>query len=388
MPRYIKNIKYNSKSSHGFSKTLLTRYKQYFKDNNLEKEATVGMWLRMTAMFLTYLANWALLAFYEFSLPTTILLIVSFACLTMIVTFTVSHEAVHGTISKKKWVNDLIYWVTFNLAGPNAYLWKIRHNNAHHFFVNIPGSDIDIESTNLIRISPHSEWKPYHRFQHIYILALYSIFTLHWILFKDFKLYFVKSFGNVTDFKHKHWRFIELVLLKAFYLSFMIGIPYFNHTYALSTIIYAFIAYHLFMSCVLLIIFASSHVGTGSHFVSHDEDHKIPHSFFEHQILTSVDFHPSHPVFCFFFGGFNSHVAHHMFPQTSSVHYGPLSKIIKQTALEFNQPYQERSFFQLWKEHFELLIEMGKNPHAGNKFFIKPEKTENSKEEVEGKLVC
>ena len=378
MSKYLRNIRYNQKSESDFSRVLNGRVDSYFKNSGLTKKATSLMWLKIVMFISLFLLNWYVLVFYTHSLFTSIALIISFALVSMTMVMTVSHDAVHDTLSRKKWINDVVYWFTFNIAGPNGYLWKIRHNNAHHFFVNIPGSDIDIESTPLIRISPHTEWKTMHRYQHIYIPFLYMIFTMHWILLKDFKLFFMDTFGNVTDLKHSPWRFVELVLLKAFYITYMIVIPYHLLPYELSTIIFAFIGFHMFMSFILLMVFASSHVGEGARFVVFDKKDTIQHSFYEHQLYTSVDFHPTSRLFSFIFGGLNSHVAHHMFPNICSIHYAPISAIIRDTAFEFNLPYQERNIFQLWKEHFIALKEMGRDPHTGDKYFIIPENADTS----------
>ena len=119
--------------------------------------------------------------------------------------------------------------------------------------------------------------------------------------------------------------------------------------------------------------FVSSHLGNVSLFVFHDENHKLPHSFYEHQLHTSIDFHPISSIASFFFGGFNAHVAHHMFPDICSVHYPELTKIIKRTTKEFNLPYHEMPIHKLYYSHFQLLERMGRNPVAGNQHMLNPD---------------
>jgi linoleoyl-CoA desaturase len=367
---YVKNIVYPHQSNVSFRKDLLKQIHEYFEKNKITTKANGFMWFKVVFLLTTYIGLWTAMAFKEHSLVVTFGISFLFLCNTLFLAFTVAHDAVHSTLSDKKWVNDWIYWFSFNLLGPNAYLWKIRHNNAHHIFVNIPGSDVDIESTELLRIAPHTPWKKFHRFQHFYIPFLYSIFTLHWIFFKDFKLYFTKTFGNVTNLKHHPMRFIELLGMKLFYVFYMLVIPCTFLSYTNSQIIMYFIGFHLVMSFLLLVIFASSHVNLKSHFVHYDEEGKMPHSFYEHQLLTSIDFHPTSSVFSFFFGGFNSHVAHHMFPQICSVHYAELTKIIKKVAAKHDLQYYEFNLLKLWVDHFRFLKQMGQSPDAGNKYLI------------------
>lgn len=371
--KYAKPIFYNHAKEKDFQSALKSRVNTYFTENKISTKATPLMWIKTILYITLYYGTWATLALQPHSLPTTIELMVFFAVMTILLAFNVCHDAVHQAISGNKKIDHWIFYLTFNLLGPNAYLWQIRHNNAHHFFVNIPGSDMDIDGTDMIRVAPHKNWKPHHRFQHLYCGLLYSIFTMHWILFKDFKIFGMKTFGNVTDLNHSPWRLVEMIVWKLLYLSYMIAIPALILPYSVGTILLAFVGFHLFMSFWLLVFFAASHISTESHYVAHDENGNMPHSFYEHQLLTSVDFHPRNKIFGFFFGGFNAHVAHHMFPQHASVHYSEISKIIRNTALEFNLPYREMNIGEIIVDHFRMMKVLGAGPRAGQEFFIKTE---------------
>ena len=56
-------------------------------------------------------------------------------------------------------------------------------------------------------------------------------------------------------------------------------------------------------------------------------------------------------------------VEHHIFPHISHIHYGKLAKIVKETALEFNLPYNEyKTFTKAIIEHFNQLKTLGAKP--------------------------
>ena len=365
-------IKYSQKSQPAFTKELLSEINHYFSSRDLSKKANAFMWFKVGFFTSLYLLNWAALSFYAHSLPVTIGLFLSLIVLTLGLAFTVGHDAVHSTLSNVKWVNDAIYAFCFSLLGPNYYIWKMRHNKAHHYFVNIPGSDVDIESTELLRIAPHTPWHSFQRFQHLYAPFFYAVFTLEWILLKDFRLFFKTSFGNMENIKHPWWRFAELIVLKIFYWSYALVIPMIFLPYSAGQIIIAYMLFQFCLSILLLLIFAGSHVGESSHFVGYDDDNRIAHSFYEHQLYTSVDFNTESSLMSFVMAGFNTHVAHHMFPHICSVHYPALTRIIKRVAKKHNLPYQERGILTLWKEHFRLLKIMGQDPDSGKKFFLLP----------------
>ena len=49
----------------------------------------------------------------------------------------------------------------------------------------------------------------------------------------------------------------------------------------------------------------------------------------------------------YIFGGFNTHIAHHLFPNISHIHYPALTRIIRDTLNEHGLPvYQSYSFFK------------------------------------------
>ena len=64
-----------------------------------------------------------------------------------------------------------------------------------------------------------------------------------------------------------------------------------------------------------------------------------------------------------FSGGLNHQVEHHIFPNISHIHYDKISNIVKETALEFNLPYNEYdSTRDAIKSHFRHLRILGSEP--------------------------
>jgi len=369
--KYERVVHYRNGSSRDFQQTLKNRVEQYFAKQGLSRFATPYMWFKVVFFVSAFIFLWSRLAFTPHTALSTLALLVLFAFSYIFLAFNVSHDAVHNALSGKAKIDHAIFYLSFNLLGPSAYLWKIRHNNAHHFFVNIPGSDMDIEGTKLLRVAPHVPWRPMHRFQHLYCVLLYSIFTLHWFFFKDFKILGLKSFGSMTELNHSKWRYLELVFWKLVYVGFMIIIPILALPYSPLAIIGTYILFNLFLSTVLLITFAMSHVAMESHFVEPSSQGNLAHSFYEHQLLTSVDYHSESKIVGFFFGGFNNHVAHHMFPGICSVHYIPLTQIIRETAKEFALPYNEKNIWELIKSHFQLMKTLGSSSQQGEQFVVR-----------------
>jgi linoleoyl-CoA desaturase len=77
----------------------------------------------------------------------------------------------------------------FDTLGANGYVWKITHNAIHHTYTNIRGYDEDLEVSPLIRLSPHTPFKPIHRFQHLFAFFAYGMATVFWVFVKDYKYF-------------------------------------------------------------------------------------------------------------------------------------------------------------------------------------------------------
>ena len=52
---------------------------------------------------------------------------------------------------------------------------NLQHHVLHHRYTNIHGWDDDLETRGFLRISPHQDWKPRYRGQHVFVFALYAI---------------------------------------------------------------------------------------------------------------------------------------------------------------------------------------------------------------------
>ena len=58
-----------------------------------------------------------------------------------------------------------------------------------------------------------------------------------------------------------------------------------------------------------------------------------------------MNFATGSKLFSWIVGGLNHQVEHHLFPTICHVHYPKISKIVKETAKEFNLPYFNKKTF-------------------------------------------
>jgi len=274
----------------------------------------------------------------------------------------IMHDANHGAYSKNdnvnKWVGRII-----NLVGGYALNWKIQHNLLHHTYTNVHEYDEDISTIGLLRFSPDEERKPVHKYQYLYAWFFYGLMTVMWMTTKDFKQLkrykdkdLLKSF-NTTYRKN----IIVLIFSKIIYYAFIIVLPIIVLDISWYWVLLFVFIMHYIAGFILAIVFQPAHVIPETKFVKATDDLTIENNFAIHQMETTCNFAPDAKILGWFVGGLNFQVEHHLFPNICHVHYKKLSKIVKETAEEFNVPYNShKTFFQAIKYHTKMLKDLGR----------------------------
>lgn len=277
----------------------------------------------------------------------------------ILLAFNASHDAVHGTLFLNNTYNTIAHYLIFNLQGVNATLWKKRHISSHHIFPNVDGCDADIDNNPFIRLSSSHKLKKIHKFQHLYAPLIYCLYTIHWIFIKDFIYLFKKEVANMKDLSYSRKFISEVILLKIFYLIYMIAIPYYFSEIELSKVLISFFIMHGFISIFFVLTLIISHLTTETSFPKYDKNGYLPTCYHEHQLSVSLDYHPKNKIANWIFGGFNSHAAHHLFPKLPHTLYTIITPEIQKAAIKFSMPYNELNIINAIHSHFIYLKKLG-----------------------------
>jgi len=344
---------------NGFYSTVRKRVDNYFTTKKISKHANAAMMFKTFLFLGGYFALYAVVMLAGFSLWANFGLAVAMGALAAMVGFNVSHDAIHGAYSSRKWVNDLISF-SFNLVGASPYIWKISHNLVHHTYTNIPGHDEDIDvAPGLVRLSPADKLTYMQRFQHYYAFLLYGLASLSWVLRKDYKKFFQKNIGNYTH-KHKPMDYVRLFAYKALYYFLFIAVPFMVLHVTFGQWLLAFVCMHLTQGLVIGLVFQLAHVVEGTAFPETNQDGDIEEAWAVHQMQTTANFGRKDWLSNFLCGGLNMQVEHHLFPTVCHIHYAAISDIVKETAIEFNVPYIENtSFWTALASHYRMLRKFG-----------------------------
>lgn len=347
-----------------FFRTLNKRVNSYFKENNIKRTGNWKLYTKAGIMFAIYLVPFILLL--TISMPNWLQLIlagiigVGMAGVGM----NVMHDSNHDSFSSKKWVNKLMGSSMYLLAG-NVFNWKVQHNVLHHTFTNIQDHDEDIDAGRVIRFSKHAKWLKIHKIQKYYSIFLYGLLTLNWAITTDWKQMrrYLKRKLSYGKFPNPTTEWIKLVLTKILYYSVWIALPIAVMDIAWWKVLIGFFVMHYVAGMILSLVFQLAHIVPNTEMPIPDKEGNLEHTWAVHQLYTTSNFAPKNWFINFFTGGLNHQVEHHIFPHISHIHYKKLAKIVKQTAKEFNLPYNEyETTRKAIIEHFRHLGNLGKNP--------------------------
>jgi len=354
----MSKITFNNKQSP-FFKALKEKVDEYFSQNGIHKAGNRKLLYKSILQVASALILYVILVFFTPGILVSVLLCALLGMNMAVIGFNVMHEGGHQTFSRHQWLNHISAY-SLNVLGGNSYFWKIKHNVNHHTYTNIEGLDSDIDVQPFMRL--HSDQPRYwfHRFQHYYWLALYSVSYLAWIFKDDFEKYFT---GRVAA--HAESRKLDLKehfvfwITKITYLFFYLGLPIMMVGFLKALV--GFIIITCVCGLFIGIVFQLAHVVEGTQFPVPDKDsNKVEQEWAIHQISTTANFATHNRTISWLLGGLNFQVEHHLFPRISHVHYPHISKFVKETCREFNIAYLEYpSMIKAFQSHLMHIKRLG-----------------------------
>jgi linoleoyl-CoA desaturase len=338
-------------------KQIRSKTDQYFLENGNNRYADTALWAKVATLTVMIVAAYAaVLTATSFWMLTLSFLV--FGSTFMILGINIGHDAAHHCLTGNRKTDDTIFTAIFGLQGLSGYLWQVRHNYSHHIFPNVTEADADVEITPMILLSDKQKIYAAHKYQHLYAPFLYMIFTLGWIFYQDFALFMKHEQGNLRINKIPTIEWVKLVAYKFVYMGIFLVVPALVTPFSMTELVGAFLIMHGLMSVFLsFTFFISHHIMEIDYVDTHEEfTDMVSDSWCRHQVLTTIDFNPESKIANFIFGGFNLHIAHHLFPEVSHTHYPALTRIIKDTLAENKVDwYKSFGFFDGVVSHLQHL---------------------------------
>jgi linoleoyl-CoA desaturase len=339
-----------------FPKVLRRRLDDFFSDGNISPKADRTMWVKIAVGLAVLAGSWiALYALKPDSWRFVGLYLLNAIAQTFLL-LNIAHDSNHNAISSVRSVNKALNYV-FDVCGINSYMWRILHHRGHHSCVNLQGEDDALTGRRVLRFTPHEPRTRLERFQHIYALLLYALFSLDYVFLRDFEAFFFPSHDYLKQAKHPAREYVILFTGKGFYLTYMLVLPVVLLGKSPLLIALAFVLAHLIIGLSVALVFQTTHSVDGTYFpLSRNEfDNGIYHIF-----ATTADYATSRPLVGWLVGGLNYHIVHHLCPFVCHTHYAPLTRIVQDTAEEYGVPYRQHATMRrAIKHHLLLLKQLG-----------------------------
>jgi linoleoyl-CoA desaturase len=343
-------------SASSFPKVLRHRLDRFFADQNISPKADRTMWVKIAVGLTVLVGAWiALYTFRPGSWKFFALYLLGGLAQTFLL-LNIAHDSNHNAISSRPGVNKTLNYV-FDLCGISSYMWRFLHHRGHHSCVNIHEEDDAISGRGIFRFTPFETRTPLHRFQHIYALFFYALFSLEYVFVRDFECFFSPSHEYLKRAKHPLREYVILFAGKGLYLAYMLVLPIIVLRESPLQVAGAFLLVHLIVGLSVTLVFQTTHTIDSTYFPSArgEFDNGVYHIF-----ATTADYATENPLVGWLTGGLNHHIVHHLCPFVCHTHYAQLTRIVKETAEEFGVPYRQNpTMSRAIRHHLILLKQLG-----------------------------
>jgi linoleoyl-CoA desaturase len=346
----------DSAGASSFPKVLRSRLDRFFADQSISPKADRTMWVKIAIGLAVLAGSWiALYTLKPDSWKFVALYLLNAIAQTFLL-LNIAHDSNHNAISSVRSVNKALNYV-FDVCGISSYMWRILHHRGHHSCINLQGEDDALTGRGILRFTPHEPRMPLQRFQHIYALLLYAVFSLDYVFVRDFECFFFPTHDYLKQAKHPAREYVILFAGKAFYLTYMLVLPVVLLGKSPLLVGLSFLLAHLIIGLSVALVFQTTHSVDSTYFpLSRNEfDSGIYHIF-----ATTADYATETPLVGWLVGGLNHHIVHHLCPFVCHTHYAPLTRIVKETAEEYGISYRQHpTVSQAIKHHLLLLKQLG-----------------------------
>lgn len=355
----------NFQTQSDFGRDLRKQGRALLERQPSGRYSDAGQWLRAATLISLFIASYGLVL----SRPPdgwSIGIAAIAGLFAYMLVATLCHDASHNSLHRRRWVNRTILFLGFSIVGVSGQLWAHRHVHTHHKFPNVAGTDIDADSTILVRLTPYRPWYPWHRFQLIYAPLLYLLVLAHLTFVED-----IKHFRDARRIAPHRFRTtmatIEFVATKLIHITLAIIAPFAILQPLPAGLFAGYLAASATASAMFVLINIGTHVCDEADFIAPDHDGSIGHDWATHQALTAVDWSPESQLAVAITGGANAHAAHHLFPEAAHCHNARLSRLVSSCARTHGVRHNVVSFKSMLASHLRLLAALSQNDGAAGR---------------------
>lgn len=352
------------RGSGDFSRELRALAGSYTSDAARNRRAHRQIYVKSAIMIGWAVASWGALMFLASTWWSAAALAVSLGLALAGIGFNVTHDANHGSFSRRRWVNHAMRW-SLDVIGGSSYVWRVKHNTVHHTYTNIAGADSDIEQMPFLRLAPAQPRRWFHRFQHLYVWPLYGLFALKWQLIGDVTMLRSGDVGGTPLPWPRGRQLVGFWLGKAVFATWAIALPLVFHP--AWQVVLAFLGTSFVLAFTLAVTFQLAHCVEEADFSSVEEMAGGERAeWARHQVETTVDFAPGNRLAAWYLGGLNFQIEHHLFSRVCHTNYPALAPLVREICERHGVPYRvHRTVRDALLSHVRWLRRLGRATPIG-----------------------
>jgi len=294
---------------------------------------TMGYYCRITF----YMILVAYLQYQWMTQVSTLTLAISFGMAKALIGLNIMHDANHGSISRKTWINDILGFA-MDYIGGQKWFWILGHTT-HHAYTNNQFKDPDGFAAEPLLLfnnyePTHPKRKFFHKFQNWYFLPTLSFLwiksiTNQHIITLQHPGASKAGINMKNEFIQRRCKYA--VATRILYLLCNIVCPLYHaaHAHQIVSTVGHILSMGFIASLLMASIIALSHnneLVTRDPLKSYRETGK-PICWFQSQVETSTTYGGF--IAGALTGGLNFQIEHHMFPRMNSAHYPYIAPTVR-----------------------------------------------------------
>jgi len=292
------------------------------------------------------------------ALPLAAVLVVALIA----VATSVMHDANHGAFGRSQALNRTLAY-SADVLGASSWFWRQKHNLLHHGNTNVVGVDTDLEQMPFARLAPGQPWRPWYRYQHVYIWGLYGFLTIQWVLFSDFINIATRHIGSQPIRRKPRARDLALIFAgKILHVGWAVALPLAFHRWWVVLAFY-FVCSWL-VGFVLAVIFQLAHCVDTTEFATPSTERR-GENFANHQLRTTANVNCDTPLIgapmAWLMGGLHHQIEHHLAPVLPHTSYPAMADQVRRLCAARHVEYHvHKSVWSALRSHTRWLRTMGR----------------------------
>lgn len=344
----------------GFHADLKRRVGEYFAATGRPRSGGGAMYAKTGAILGWFALSYALLLGLGGASPwLAVALTTSLALATAGIGFSVMHDANHGAYARSAWANRA-WGYALDFVGASSYLWRFKHNVHHHAYANIDGMDADIDGEPFLRFARSQRLRALHRFQHVYAWPLYGLLAVKWWFVDDLVDLARGRIGRLPFPRPRGRELLGLVIGKVVFVGWTLVLPLL--VFRSAWVVALFLLGSMTLGVVLATVFQLAHAVPDAAFhAAGSGEQRMATGWAEHQARATVDFAPSSRLLCWYVGGLNFQIEHHLLPDVCHTHYPALAGVVEAACLAHGIPHRTHPTLRAaLGEHYRFLRALGR----------------------------